>query len=104
IMFATQDRVEEIIADNRVHGVSLTGSERAGEIVAGHAGKNLKKSVLELGGNDPYIVLDADNVAAAAAQAWWTRMSNTGQSWISNKRFFVHEEMYDEYVKWLVML
>src|SRR5699024_6495613 len=104
IMFATQDRVEEIIADNRVQGVSLTGSERAGEIVAGHAGKNLKKSVLELGGNDPYIVLDTDNVAAAAAQAWWTRMSNTGQSCTSNKRLIVHEDIYDEFVEELVKL
>ena len=103
-LFATHDQIEEIIADKRVQGVSLTGSERAGEIVAAHAGKNLKKSVLELGGNDPYIVLDTDNVAEAAAQAWWTRMSNTGQSCTSNKRLIVHEDIYDEFVEELVKL
>ena len=98
-LFATHDQIEEIIADNRIQGVSLTGSERAGEIIAAQAGKNLKKSVLELGGNDPYIVLDTDNVAEAAAQAWWTRMSNTGQSCTSNKRLIVHEDIYDEFVE-----
>src|SRR5690625_1505582 len=61
-LFATHDQIEEIIADKRVPGVSLPGSERAGEIVAAHAGKNLKKSVLAPGGNDPYIVLDSDDV------------------------------------------
>ncbi|MFH0412155.1 NAD-dependent succinate-semialdehyde dehydrogenase [Corynebacterium sp. L4756] len=103
-LFATHDQVADIIADSRVKGVSLTGSERAGEIVAAHAGKNLKKSLLELGGNDPYIVLDTDNVAEAASTAWWTRMSNTGQSCTSNKRLIVHEDIYDEFVEELVTL
>lgn len=103
-IFATHDQVADIIADDRVHGVSLTGSERAGEIIAAHAGKNLKKSVLELGGNDPYIILDTENVAEAASTAWWTRMSNTGQSCTSNKRLIVHEHIYDEFVEELVKL
>ena len=103
-IFATHDRIAEIIADNRVQGVSLTGSERAGEIIAANAGKNLKKSVLELGGNDPYIILDTDNVAEAASLAWWTRMSNTGQACTSNKRLIVHEDIYEEFVEELVNL
>lgn len=103
-IFATHDQIAEIIADNRVQGVSLTGSERAGEIIAANAGKNLKKSVLELGGNDPYIILDTDNVAEAASLAWWTRMSNTGQACTSNKRLIVHEDIYEEFVEELVNL
>ena len=103
-IFATHDQVADIIGDKRVQGVSLTGSERAGEIIAAQAGKNLKKSVLELGGNDPYIVLDSDNVAEAASLAWWTRMSNTGQACTSNKRLIVHEDLYDEFVEELVKI
>ena len=65
-VFATHDQIETIIADPRIAGVSLTGSERAGAVVAAIAGKNLKKCVLELGGSDPYVILDTDDVTAAA--------------------------------------
>ena len=79
-IFATHDQVSTIIADPRVQGVSLTGSEHAGSIVGAHAGQNLKKAVLELGGSDPYVLLDTDDVKAAAELAWGTRMYNTGQA------------------------
>src|SRR6476661_6746564 len=97
-VFATHDQVEHIIEDPRIAGVSLTGSERAGAVVAAIAGKNLKKCVLELGGSDPYIVLDTDDVAAAADLAWETRISNTGQACNSNKRMIVMDDVFDGFV------
>jgi succinate-semialdehyde dehydrogenase/glutarate-semialdehyde dehydrogenase len=101
-LFATHEQVAAMIADPRVKGVSLTGSERAGAAIAEAAGRNLKKVVLELGGSDPYIVLDTDDVAAAAAAAWSTRMSNMGQACNSNKRMIVMDDVYDEFVAALV--
>src|SRR3954453_18779772 len=97
-VFATHDQVEQIIGDPRVAGVSLTGSERAGAVVAAIAGRNLKKCVLELGGSDPYVILDTDDAAAAADLAWETRISNTGQACNSNKRMIVMDEVYDDFV------
>jgi succinate-semialdehyde dehydrogenase/glutarate-semialdehyde dehydrogenase len=79
-LFATHEQVAAMIADPRLHGVSLTGSERAGTAVAETAGRNLKKVVLELGGSDPYIILDTDDVEDAAKTAWVTRMENVGQA------------------------
>src|SRR5213079_40934 len=66
--------------------------------VASIAGKNLKKCVLELGGSDPYVILDTDDAAAAADLAWETRISNTGQACNSNKRMIVMEDVYDGFV------
>lgn len=103
-LFASHDQISTVIADKRVQGVSLTGSERAGTAVAKQAGEHLKKVVLELGGTDPYIVLDADDVAAAAKLAWDTRMANTGQACNSNKRMIVMDAIYDEFVSELVKL
>ncbi len=97
-VFASHDQVADIIADPRVQGVSLTGSERAGAKVAEIAGRNLKKVVLELGGSDPYVVLDTDDVAASARAAFATRMGNTGQACNSNKRMIVSAEIHDEFV------
>jgi succinate-semialdehyde dehydrogenase/glutarate-semialdehyde dehydrogenase len=97
-VFATHEQIEQIIGDPRVAGVSLTGSERAGSVVAAIAGKNLKKCVLELGGSDPYIVLDTDDAAGAADLAWETRISNTGQACNSNKRMIVMQDVYDDFV------
>ncbi|WP_115685619.1 NAD-dependent succinate-semialdehyde dehydrogenase [Corynebacterium senegalense] len=103
-VFANHHQIADIIADDRIQGVSLTGSERAGAAVAAQAGKHLKKSVLELGGTDPYVILDTDDVAAAAKQAWETRMVNTGQACNSNKRLIVMDDIYDEFVAELVTL
>jgi succinate-semialdehyde dehydrogenase/glutarate-semialdehyde dehydrogenase len=101
-LFATHEQVARIIGDRRVRGVSLTGSERAGAAVAETAGRHLKKVVLELGGSDPYVVLDTDDVAAAVDAAWSTRMSNMGQACNSNKRMIVMSDLYDEFVAGLV--
>lgn len=101
-IFATFDQIEQVIADPRVQGVSLTGSERAGSAVAALAGRHLKKCVLELGGSDPYIVLDTSDVRQAATDAWRTRMYNTGQACNSNKRMIVSADLYDAFVAELV--
>ena len=101
-VFVSYAQVEQIIGDRRVVGVSLTGSERAGSVVAAIAGKNLKKCVLELGGSDPYVVLDTDDVKAAADLAWDTRIGNTGQACNSNKRIIVTNDIFDGFVARLV--
>jgi succinate-semialdehyde dehydrogenase/glutarate-semialdehyde dehydrogenase len=97
-VYASHDQISTLIADRRIAGVSLTGSERAGRKVAAQAGANLKKAVLELGGSDPYIVLDTEDVKAAADLAWSTRMYNTGQVCNANKRLIVSDDIYDEFV------
>ncbi|MFH5210276.1 NAD-dependent succinate-semialdehyde dehydrogenase [Antrihabitans spumae] len=101
-IFVSTDQVAEIIADSRVQGVSLTGSEKAGASVAETAGRNLKKVVLELGGSDPFIVLDSDDMAATVASATKGRLSNTGQACNGAKRFIVLEDVYDDFVAKLV--
>jgi succinate-semialdehyde dehydrogenase / glutarate-semialdehyde dehydrogenase len=97
-VFASHDQIATMIADPRIAGVSLTGSERAGAVVASIAGRNLKKCVLELGGSDPYVILDTDDVKAAADTAWETRISNTGQACNSNKRMIVMDDVFDGFV------
>ena len=103
-LFATFEQVETLIGDPRVQGVSLTGSERAGAAIAELAGRHLKKCVLELGGSDPYIVLDAPDVDQAAIQAWETRLYNTGQACNSNKRIIVMDDVYEPFVDRLIDL
>ncbi|MCP2625466.1 NAD-dependent succinate-semialdehyde dehydrogenase [Mycolicibacterium smegmatis] len=100
-LFATFDQVATIIADPRVQGVSVTGSERAGAAIAGLAGQSLKKCVLELGGSDPFIVLDGDPKELART-AWNFRMHNMGQACNSNKRIIVLDTIYDDFVTELV--
>ncbi len=93
--------VEQVVADPRIQGVTLTGSERAGSAVGALAGKHLKKSVLELGGSDPFIVLDADDLGATVKAATMGRMQNTGQACTASKRLIVTEELYEPFVEGL---
>jgi succinate-semialdehyde dehydrogenase/glutarate-semialdehyde dehydrogenase len=98
-VFATNEQVAEIIADPRVRGVSVTGSERAGTAVAALAGQHLKKVVLELGGSDPFIVLDAPDIEKVAKDGVFARMENAGQACNAAKRFIVADGIYDEFVE-----
>jgi succinate-semialdehyde dehydrogenase/glutarate-semialdehyde dehydrogenase len=92
-------RVRGIIEDRRVAAVTLTGSEGAGRDVGAVAGAQIKPSVLELGGSDPFVVLASADVAKAAEWATKARTVNTGQSCIAAKRFIVHERVYDDFVR-----
>ena len=97
-IYATHDQIETVIADSRVQGVSLTGSERAGAAVAEIAGRNLKKVVLELGGSDPFILLSTDDLEATVKDAVDARLDNSGQSCNAAKRFIVVDELYEAFL------
>lgn len=98
-VYASIDQVATIIADPRVAGVSLTGSERAGAAVAALAGQHLKKVVLELGGSDPFILLSTDDLDATVEAAVAARLDNTGQSCNAAKRFIVAQDLYEPFVE-----
>jgi succinate-semialdehyde dehydrogenase/glutarate-semialdehyde dehydrogenase len=97
-VFASNEQVADIIADPRIQGVSLTGSERAGAAVAEIAGRNLKKVVLELGGSDPFLLLDTSDVQESVQRAVMGRMVNGGQACNAAKRFIVMDDLYDEFL------
>jgi succinate-semialdehyde dehydrogenase / glutarate-semialdehyde dehydrogenase len=98
-ILASNDQIADVIADPRVRGVSLTGSERAGAAVAEIAGRNLKKVVLELGGSDPFVLLGAKDLGEAVEAAVAGRLDNTGQSCNAAKRFIVADELYDDFLE-----
>jgi succinate-semialdehyde dehydrogenase / glutarate-semialdehyde dehydrogenase len=98
-IYASNEQIEWVVADPRVHGVSVTGSERAGAAVAEVAGRNLKKVVLELGGSDPFILLGTEDVDGAAEAAAEARLDNTGQSCNAAKRFIVVDDLYDDFLE-----
>ncbi|MEH0542619.1 NADP-dependent succinic semialdehyde dehydrogenase [Streptomyces sp. B21-105] len=91
--------VDEILRDERVKAATLTGSEPAGRAVAATAGEMIKKTVLELGGSDPYVVMPSADVDRAAEVAVTARVQNNGQSCIAAKRFIVHTDVYDAFVE-----
>ena len=97
-VFASNEQVAHMIADLRIAGVSVTGSERAGSAVAAAAGQHLKKVVLELGGSDPFIVLDGADLPAVAKTAAAARMENGGQACNASKRMIVAEGVYDDFM------
>ncbi len=98
-VFATNEQVATMIADPRIAGVSVTGSERAGSAVAAAAGQHLKKIVLELGGSDPFIVLDSADLPGVAQAAAAARMENGGQACNASKRMIVADGAYDDFIK-----
>ena len=98
-LYATKDQINMLIDDPRVRGVSLTGSEGAGSVVAARAGKNLKKSTMELGGSDALIALADADLDKTVHWAMWGRMNNGGQCCVASKRFIVAEEIADEFLE-----
>jgi succinate-semialdehyde dehydrogenase/glutarate-semialdehyde dehydrogenase len=98
-IYASHDQIEQVIADARVQGVSLTGSERAGAAVAEIAGRHLKKVVLELGGSDPFILLSTDDLDGTVQAAVDARLDNNGQSCNAAKRFIVADEYYEPFLQ-----
>jgi len=91
--------VAGLIDDRRIKAVTLTGSEPAGRAVAGRAGSNIKKAVMELGGSDAFIVMPSADIEQASTVAVTARVNNNGQSCIAGKRFIVHADVYDEFVE-----
>jgi succinate-semialdehyde dehydrogenase/glutarate-semialdehyde dehydrogenase len=96
-IYADVDQVATLIADPRIQGISVTGSERAGAAVAELAGRHLKKVVLELGGSDPFILLSTDDMDATVQDAVNARLDNNGQSCNAAKRFIIIDNLYDEF-------
>lgn len=92
-------QVEKVLTDSRVKAATLTGSEPAGSSVAATAGQEIKKTVLELGGSDPFVVMPSADLDRAARVATTSRCQNNGQSCISAKRFLVHADCYDEFAE-----
>jgi succinate-semialdehyde dehydrogenase/glutarate-semialdehyde dehydrogenase len=97
-LFISYDQVNRVIDDPRIKGVALTGSVEAGKIVAARAGQNLKKSTMELGGSDAFIVLEDADLEKTVQWAVWGKMNNTGQCCVAAKRFIVVESLADQFL------
>ena len=97
-VFITNEQSAKVIADSRIRGVALTGSERAGAAVASEAGQALKKSTMELGGSDPFIVLDDADLDTAVKWAVLGRINNAGQACVAAKRFIIQEKIADTFL------
>ena len=98
-LLISYDQVNRVIDDPRIKGVALTGSVEAGKIVAGRAGQNLKKSTMELGGSDAFIVLEDADLDKTVKWAVWGKMNNTGQCCVAAKRFIVVESLADRFLE-----
>jgi succinate-semialdehyde dehydrogenase / glutarate-semialdehyde dehydrogenase len=94
----SDEQAGKVIADERVKGVAVTGSDRAGSAVASQAGKAMKRSTMELGGSDPFIVLEDANFDKALEWALWSRLLNCGQGCVCAKRFIIAEPLYDRFL------
>lgn len=101
-LLITASQTEPVIADDRIQAVTLTGSELAGSRVAALAGKHIKKTVLELGGSDPFIVMDSADLDLAVRTATTARLMNNGQSCIAAKRFILHDAIADQFTAQLI--
>ena len=99
VLHIDNDQAADVIRDPRIAAITLTGSERAGQSIAGNAGSQLKKCVMELGGSDAFVVLDDADLDTAVAGAVASRFGNVGQTCIAAKRFVVVESIADEFVK-----
>jgi len=97
-LLISHDQVNRVIDDPRIKGVALTGSVEAGKLVAGRAGHNLKKSTMELGGSDAFIVLEDADLDQTVKWAVWAKMNNTGQCCVAAKRFIVVEQVADRFL------
>jgi len=98
-LLISYDQVNRVIDDPRIKGVALTGSVEAGKAVAARAGQNLKKSTMELGGSDAFIVLDDADLDKAVEWAVWAKMNNTGQCCVAGKRFIVCDKLADRFLE-----
>lgn len=98
-LFISHQKIDRVIQNSIVKAVTLTGSERAGAAVAAQAGRAIKKSVLELGGSNAFIVLQDADIKKAVEVGLWSRMQNSGQSCIAAKRFFLHKDIATQYLE-----
>src|ERR1700674_762986 len=98
-LLISYEQVNRVIDDSRIKGVALTGSVEAGKIVAGRAGQNLKKSTMELGGSDAFIVLDDADLDKTIPWAVWAKMNNTGQCCVAAKSFIVVDSLADRFLE-----
>ncbi|MBB5153659.1 NAD-dependent succinate-semialdehyde dehydrogenase [Saccharopolyspora phatthalungensis] len=97
VVMADNDQVQDLIADPRIQGISVTGSERAGAAVAEAAGRHLKKVVLELGGSDPFLLLSTNDLDATVEAAVAARLENGGQACNAAKRFIVMDDLFEAF-------